>query len=423
MDSEKREDLTSVVWGIHGFRVASVRLEDSNWGSEILVVRLENATGGHLCPTCGKRDGDQRRLAFEEELPRRWRDCSLGQYETYVEIVPWRLFCCGSTRVEAFEWAAPGHRMTRRFFERVAALSTRLTVQEVSQMAGLSWDTVSRIDKEATRLALGGDRPPIGRPRWIGVDEVSRTGGHVYFTVVTDLESGRVIFVGDGKGEEALATFFQELGPRGCRRIRGVVSDLGGGFLAAIKAHIPKATHVLDRFHIVQWLNEALNKVRRRIFGGAPSDLIGQGLKAEKWLLLSAYENLAHGDKLLLSRLADVNEPIYFAHLLKEEMRAILSHPWVYMKSFRKNFAAWVQAVADAELPEFTAIARRLTVHLSKIEAGFHCGVPLGFVEATNGIIGDIRRRARGLRDPEYYKFKIYQRCSIPENPYAAIVL
>jgi transposase len=320
MGNGKRDDVSSTLWGIHGFRVASCQVEETDRGREVFVVRLENVSGGHVCPTCGKRDDSQRRLAFEEAEPRRWRDCSLGQYETYVEITPWRLFCCGATRVEVFDWEAPGdRRMTKRLFERIAALCIRLPIQEVAGMFRMAWQTVSSVDKAATRLALGGERPDFGKPRWIGVDEVSRTGGHVYFTIVSDLESGRVIYVGDGKGEESLAAFFDELGPRGCRRIRGVVSDLGSGWLPAITKHIPRATHVLDRFHIVQWLNEALNKVRRRIFGGAPKGALGKELKAAKWLLLSAYETLSHGDKLLLARLEEANKPIYDAHLLKSK--------------------------------------------------------------------------------------------------------
>jgi len=49
----------------------------------------------------------------------------------------------------------PGFRMTRRFFERLAALCTRLPVQSVAEMAHLSWDTVARIDKRAIEMALG----------------------------------------------------------------------------------------------------------------------------------------------------------------------------------------------------------------------------------------------------------------------------
>ena len=83
--------------------------------------------------------------------------------------------------------------------------------------------------------------------RFIGVDEVSRTGGHQYFTIVTDLEAGSVIWVAEGKRAEALALFFEALGARGCKRISIVVSDLGGGYLSAISRFVPHARHVLDR--------------------------------------------------------------------------------------------------------------------------------------------------------------------------------
>ena len=82
--------------------------------------------------------------------------------------------------------------MTRRFFERIAALCTKLPVWTVAKMGRLSWDTVARVDKRAIELALGDREHALKGLRWIGVDEVSRTGGRVYFTVVTNLKTGRV---------------------------------------------------------------------------------------------------------------------------------------------------------------------------------------------------------------------------------------
>jgi transposase len=110
--------------------------------------------------------------------------------------------CCGGTPVEALSIRAATHRMTVRFFERLAALCRRLPVQQVAEMAQLGWDPVARVDKESIELPLGGSEPDIPRQlRAIGIDEVSRTGGRVYFTVVTNLVTGKVLHVGDGKGE------------------------------------------------------------------------------------------------------------------------------------------------------------------------------------------------------------------------------
>src|SRR5439155_1377516 len=195
------------------------------------------------------------------------------------------------------------------------ALCTRLPVATVAQMANLAWATVARVDGRAIELALGDRTAALADLRWIGVDEVSRTGGRVYFTIVTNLETGRVVWIGDGKGRKGLLRFLRALGPKGRRKIRGVVSDLG--YQPIIASRLRHAVHVLDRFHIVQWVNEALNQIRRRLFSGAPGDELGRTLKVKKWLLLPA----------------------------------------------------------------------------------------------------------RGYRDPEYFKLKIFQRCGLPHNPWARIVL
>jgi transposase len=323
--------------------------------------------------------------------------------------------------VERLSFAMPGFRVTRRFFERIAALCTRLPIQAVAAMANLAWGTVARMDGRAIELALGDRRAALQDLRWLGVDEVSRTGGRQYFTIVTNLKSGRVVWIGDGKGRKGLLPFLRALGPKGRRKIRGVVSDLG--YQEIIAARLPRAVHILDHFHIVQWVNEALNRLRRRLFSGAPRDELGRSFKVKKWLLLSAREHLEHRHKLLLHRLMELNQPLYQAYLLKEELRGILRHPWRYFKVLRDRLHEWIVAVLGAGLPELERVAHRLASHLDAVIAGHQHGVPLGLAESINSQIAVLRYQARGYRDPEYFKLKIFQRCSLPDNPWARIVL
>jgi transposase len=425
MDTQEQIQVDTILWGYQGFRVVGADIEESpspkEPGRRILVVYLEDVRGYHRCPRCGKKHREAR---FQESAPRRFRETSQGDFETFVEITPMRVYCCRGMRVEAFPWEDPfGHRMTRRFTERIAALCRKCTTQSVAKMAGLAWYTVSKVDEESTRLALGGDRPRWDGLKWIGADEVSRNGGRVYFTIVTDLLRGRVVWVGERKGEKPLAEFFAELGEKACRKIRGVVCDLAAGYLKAIEASIPHATVVLDRFHIMKWTNDALKDIRRRIFGAAPKDALGRDLKAQQWLILSARENLRHGDKLRLHRLCQLNWPLYQAYLLKEQLRAILHHPWLYLGAMRRNLLAWSLAVHEAGHAELIKVAKRLINHMEKVEAGFTANVKLGFVEAINGKIAMIRRQSRGISNQDHFRFKIYQRCSLPNDPWANIVL
>ena len=416
--NQERGDCVATYLGLQAFKVVAVERVQHPHRGLVKVVRIERRDGQHECPECGRRHAAG---LFAEPEPIRLRDSSIGDLETYLEVRPMRIACCGGTRVERLPFAAPGFRMTRRFFERLAALCTRMPVAAVAQMAKLSWATVARVDGRAIELALGDRTAALEGLRWIGVDEVSRTGGRVYFTIVTNLESGRVVWIGDGKGRKGLLPFLRALGPRGRRKIRGAVSDLG--YQPILATRLRHAVHVLDRFHIVQWVNEALNQIRRRLFSAAPRDELGRTLKVKKWLLLSARENLEHKDKLLLNELMELNQPLYQAYLLKEQLRAVLRHPWQYFGVLRDRLHDWILGVFDTALPELVRVAHRLADHLDAVIAGHEHDVPLGLCESINSKIGVLRFQARGYRDPEYFKLKIFQRCSLPDNPWARIVL
>ena len=417
MSQDRRDDL-AIYLGLQGFEVEGVAVLTPPGGPAIKVVGVRRCSGLYRCPDCGR--GHEAKL-FSESEPIRFRDCSIGDFETYLEVRPVRVACCGGTRVERLPFVMPGFRMTRRFFERIAALCTRQPIRAVAQMANLSWATVARADQRAIELALGDRTQDLKELRWIGVDEVSRTGGRVYFTIVTDLMSGRVVWIGDGKGRRGFLPFLRALGPRGRRRIRGVVSDLG--YQPIIAARLPRAVHILDRFHIVQWVNEALTQLRRRLFSGAPKEKLGRTLKVKKWLLLSGRERLKHKDKLLLNALMELNQPLYQAYLLKEQLRAILRHPWKYFGVMRARLQEWMVAMLGTGITELQRVAVRLAEHLDAVIAGHQHDVPLGLAESVNSKIKVLRFQARGYSDPEYFKLKILQRCSLPHNPWAKIIL
>ena len=76
-----------------------------------------------------------------------------------------------------------------------------------------------------------------------------------------------------------------------------------------------------------------------------------------------------------------------------------------------------------AELREVVRVADRLEPHLEAVVAGHRHDIKLGLVEAINSKIGALRVQARGYRDPEYFKLKIFQRCGLVANPWAQVIL
>src|SRR2546426_2440095 len=122
MNQNERDDL-AIYLGLQDFEVALVETEVSRRRGRIKVLYVGRRSGTHRCPECGREHAAGR---FEEAAAIRFRDCSIGDFETYLEVEPMRVACCGGTRSERLPFVMPGVRMTRRVFGGVPGVCSRL---------------------------------------------------------------------------------------------------------------------------------------------------------------------------------------------------------------------------------------------------------------------------------------------------------
>jgi transposase len=85
---------------------------------------------------------------------------------------------------------------------------------------------------------------------------------HKYITIVLDLESGTVVFVGDHKGADALKPFWKRVKSSGAK-VQAVATDMSPPYIVAVQKNLPKARLVFDCFHLMKLLNEKLTELRR----------------------------------------------------------------------------------------------------------------------------------------------------------------
>ena len=159
-------------------------------------------------------------------------------------------------------------------------------------------------------------------------DEIAIGKGHRYVTVVLNLRSGAVVFVGDGKGTEALENFWKRL-RRSRAQVQAVATDMSAAYIRAVRDHLPKAVHVFDHFHVVKLFNEKLTALRRQLYTQAATDQERKVLKGTRWLLLKNPENLDakknEGERL--EEALRLNKPLAAAYYLKEDLRQLWSQP------------------------------------------------------------------------------------------------
>jgi transposase len=195
------------------------------------VITLGPIEGARpFCSVCGQDGG---RLHMHGT--RRVRDLNLAHARVDLVVPNRKLRCanCQTIRTEGHSFLGPYRRHTLRFERAVADLCRHLPIKQVADHFDLSWHAVKEIDKRRLEREVG--TPCYDGLRLLAVDEVAVHKGHTYLTTVLDLETGRIVWVGKGRTEATLTSFFEELTPQERSSIEAVASDMAAGFRNAVE--------------------------------------------------------------------------------------------------------------------------------------------------------------------------------------------
>src|SRR3954467_9012809 len=271
-------------FGVRGYDYTRTRHEG---GAVISSIRQETATC--RCSSCGSA-----RVIHRGQVTRRFRSLPIGARATFVDLPIPRLEChdCGVVRQGGVPLAAPRRSYTRSFERYALELGRRMTIRDVAVHLGVGWDLIKDIQKRDLSRRFA--RPKLKHLRHIAIDEISIGKGHRYLTLVLDLETGRVVFVGDGKAGAALEPCGKRRRPSRAK-IGAVARDMSAAYRRAVTRHLPKAKIVFDRSHVAQLFNEKLSDLRRALHREAADVLQRSVLKGTRWLLLKNADNLDEG--------------------------------------------------------------------------------------------------------------------------------
>jgi transposase len=181
---------------------------------------------------------------------------------------------------------------THSFARYALELSQLMTLKDVARHLGVPWNLVQSIQKDDLRKHFA--KPKLRHLRRIAIDEIAVAKGHVYNTVALDLDRGAIVYVGQGRGADALDGFWKRL--RDAHpKIEAVAMDLSAAYQLAVGKHLPKAVIVFDHFHLITLYNHKLSALRRDLQRGATDRRRQKVLQALRWLLLRNPENLDAG--------------------------------------------------------------------------------------------------------------------------------
>ena len=354
------------------------------------------------CPICNNADVQSR-----GSVERTIMLIPTGTHKNYARIDVPRIYCQKCSKLHQIDLRfVEKYRSYSKSFERyVWDLCRLMTISDVSKYLGVSWDMVKDIHKRYLNHKYG--KPSLKDLKSIAIDEIYNGKKHKYLTIVLNLETGVVVFVGKGKGMDALSPFWEKLGRRK-KKIKSVAIDMSSAYTKAVLKNLPRAIFVYDRFHVIKLYNEKLSDLRRELYNETKEADVKSLLKGTRWLLLKNEENLndEKGERDRLEKALQANRPLMIAYYLKEELHRIWEQ--IDRKEGEVVFDKWLLAAESSEVVMLVKFAKTLRFHRVGILNYYEHRITTGILEGTNTKIRVMQRKAYGFRDEEYLKLKIY---------------
>jgi transposase len=389
----RRRSVWKKLFGLRRAVVEDVELEED--GSLVVAVRPA-ARECDRCPHCRRRcpgyDWGEGR--------RRWRALDLGTTFAYLEAEAPRVSCKRhGVLVAAVPWARHDSNFTRSFEDQVSWLAVQTSKTAVSQLMRIAWRTVGWIcervmaEETATRDLFAGLKR-------IGVDEISIRKGQRYLTVVVDHDSGRLVWAAPGRDRKTVEQFLELLGKERCQQIKLVSCDMASWITGPVSQRCPNASVCYDPFHLVQLATDALDEIRREVWNEARrqgQQQLARELKGARFALWKNPANLTERQKLKLARVQKLNQRLYRAYLISQQLREIYRVPLEHAIILLDGWLRWARR---CRLEPFVKLANTITQQRSGIEAAIRHGLSNARVEQVNTQLRLITRRAYGFHSP-----------------------
>jgi transposase len=395
----------------HAFAIRGYDYVKTDYAQGQVIFTICQSPQDWRCSACGSRD-----VIGRGQVERCFRAVPIGRRPVSVALPVQRVGCqaCGVVRQVDVAFAEPRRSYTRAFERYALDLSRHMTIKAVADHLGVSWDVIKDIQKRDLQHRFA--RPRLADLKQIAIDEIHLGKRQGYVTVVLDLDSGAIVFVGDGKGAAALEPFWRRL-HRSPAVIDAVAIDMSAAYILAVQTHLPWAVIVFDHFHVIKLFNEKLSQLRRDLYRQA-AEADQDVLKGTRWLLLKNLEDLdpARDELRRLEKALELNKPLAKAYYLKEELRQLWNQA---DKAAATLFLeSWIARAKASGIVVLRSFAKTLRRHEEGLLAYYDYPLSTGPLEGTNNKIRTLQRQAYGYRDLEFFKLKLM---ALHEAKYALV--
>lgn len=247
--------------------------------------------------------------------------------------------------------------------------------------------------------------------------------GHEGFSILSNAETGKIaLMIESCKSEEvsqAISFFGNTL-----NKIKNISCDMAAGYLAVCSNELPRAIITVDKFHVMQYVYDAVLDVRTRI----KKELSGQLTKGKK-KTEQDIEILEKLDTLRHCRYRLTQSPDKWSEAGQKIMKQVfenhceIENAYILTQNFKKWYNVsnyikakstitqelheWYVKAQNTELDEFKSVVRMIRKHENQIISFFQCKLTSAKAERLNGKINRFISNNYGVRDKDFALYRI----------------
>lgn len=267
----------------------------------------------------------------------------------------------------------------------------------------------------------------------LSIDEVSLSKGELY-TFVTNKSTGvrnkkSIVAVINGTEAKVIQTVLEKISLEKRKQVKEVSMDMARNMGLAVKNSFPNSTRVIDRFHVVRLVMDAMQHIRVKLRWKAIEEENTAIKIAKEKRETYTQQTLANGDTLkeLLARSRYLLYKFENDWTLNQSKRAaILFEKYPELKSvyeltlcFRNiyktysksqaqtQFNQWKENVLTLKIEEFNTVLNSIEHHLENILNFFDNRTTNANAESFNSKIKHFRANLRGVTDVKFFLFRL----------------
>jgi transposase len=234
-----------------------------------------------------------------------------------------------------------------------------------------------------------------------------------FITNLVCTSNSKVLFNAPGRDSVAIEDALSVLSEGQKLAVEYFAVDMHDPFISVIKTECPNAKICVDRFHVAQSLNKAMERVRKDELKKATQDkdlkVMGLLSSSRKFVLFEKKKNLLKSEIGFLDKLRKKNKNINNGLLITEYFDNLLNKKTV--SEFRRLLLKWYLLVRESKLKSFLKFAKTIRKYRINIEGYIKSRLTTAVSEGINNKIKVLKRMGYGYSNETSFRMKILQRC------------